>query len=119
MMRIVVVVFAAFLTLGLAAFGVVAAQRANAPGSHIAMAAKVEPVSPRPVENPVSQIAQAPVAEPAQAPAIPQAPAPAAPIRVAQNTPAPAPAAAPASPPAPAPAPAPAKGGPACDKPDG
>ena len=82
-MRIVVVVFAAFLTLGLAAFGVVAAQRANAPGSHIAMAAKVEPVSPRPVENPVSQIAQAPVAEPAQAPAIPQAPAPAAPIRVA------------------------------------
>jgi len=116
-MRIVVVVFAAFLTLGLAAFGVVAAQRANAPGSHIAMAAKVEPVSPRPVENPVSQIAQAPVAEPAQAPAIPQAPAPAAPIRVAQNTPAPAPVAAPASPPAPAPAPA--KGGPACDKPDG
>jgi peptidoglycan/xylan/chitin deacetylase (PgdA/CDA1 family) len=118
MMRIVVVVFAAFLTLGLAAFGVVAAQRANAPGSqHIAMAAKVEPAAPRPVANPVSQIAQAPVAEPAQAPAIPQAPAPAAPIRVAQNTPAPAPAAAPASPPAPAPAPA--KGGPACDKPDG
>jgi len=117
-MRIVVVVFAAFLTLGLAAFGVVAAQRANAPGSqHIAMAAKVEPAAPRPVANPASQIAQAPVAEPAQAPAIPQAPAPAAPIRVAQNTPAPAPAAAPASPPAPAPAPA--KGGPACDKPDG
>jgi peptidoglycan/xylan/chitin deacetylase (PgdA/CDA1 family) len=124
-MRNVVVVFAALLTLGLAAFGVVAAQRASGPPSHVAMAAKIEPavpvppVTPRPVAQPVSQIAQAAAAEPAPAPVIPQAAAaPAAPIRVAQNTPAPAAAAAAAPAPTPAPAPAPAKGIPACDKPD-
>ena len=39
-MRVVVVVFAALLTLGLAAFGVVAAQRANAPAASTAMAAQ-------------------------------------------------------------------------------
>ena len=115
-MRIVVVVFAALLTLGLAAFGVVAAQRANAPGSHMAMAAKVEPAAPAAPVVP-RPVAEAPVAEPAPAPTIPQAQTPAAPIRVAQNTAAPAPAAAPA--PTPAPAPAPAKAAPACDKPDG
>ena len=76
-MRIVVVLFAALLTLGLAAFGVVAAQRATVPASHVAMAAKVEPAAPaaplaaapRPVAQPVSQIAQTPAAEPAPAPA--------------------------------------------------
>ena len=36
-MRVVVIVFAALLTLGLAAFGVVAAQRANAPAAATAM----------------------------------------------------------------------------------
>jgi peptidoglycan/xylan/chitin deacetylase (PgdA/CDA1 family) len=98
---------------------VVAAQRASAPASQAAMAAKVEPAAapvaaaPRPVAQPVSQIAQAPAAEPAQAPAIPQAPT--APIRLAQNAPAPAAASA-ANP---APAPAPAKGIPPCDKPGG
>src|ERR1700733_10290942 len=40
-MRVVVVVFAALLTLGLAAFGVVAAQRANAPAAATAMSAQV------------------------------------------------------------------------------
>ncbi len=61
-MRIVVVVFAALLTLGLAAFGVVAAQRANAPAAANTMAAQVAPpvqsARPTPVRAPVADIAQ-------------------------------------------------------------
>ena len=38
-MRVVVIVFAGLMTLGLAAFGVVAAQRAAGPDSLIALAA--------------------------------------------------------------------------------
>ena len=122
-MRVVVIVFAALMTLGLAAFGVVAAQRAAGPDSLIALAVHVispgssnstaapatQPVSaqaPRP-STPVVQVAQsAPAAEPS------------APERLAQNTtaaPAPAPA---ASAPAPAPLPAVAKAIPACNNPD-
>src|SRR5277367_6300966 len=44
-MRIVVVVIAALMTLGLAAFGVVAAQRANGPTSPMALFARVVPVA--------------------------------------------------------------------------
>jgi peptidoglycan/xylan/chitin deacetylase (PgdA/CDA1 family) len=122
-MRVVVVVFAALLTLGLAAFGVVAAQRANAPATPTAAVAQVAPAAPSarpmPVRAPVADIAQtqAPIAA---APATETDATAAAPIRLAQNTPAPAPAAAAAAPaqPSAAPAPAPAKS-PACDKPDG
>src|SRR5580700_608264 len=117
MMRIVVVVFAALLTLGLAAFGVVAAQRANAPAASTAMAAQVAPAAPNarptPVRAPVTDITQSEVSEAAKPVTATDAPA-AAPIRVAQNTPAPAPA-----PAAAAAAPAPAKSAPTCDKPDG
>ena len=121
-MRVVVVVFAALLTLGLAAFGVVAAQRANAPAAPTAMAAQVAPAAPSarptPVRAPVTDITQSEVPEAATPVAATDAPA-AAPIRVAQNTPAPAPA--PAAPPSAsaAAAPAPAKSAPTCDKPDG
>src|SRR5258708_5728357 len=111
MMRVVVVVFAALLTLGLAAFGVVAAQRANAPAVATALVAQVAPLAqsarPPPVRAPVAEIAQTP--EAAKRAAAAGAPA-AAPIVVAQNTPAaaPAPTATAASPSAAA-APAPAK----------
>ena len=122
-MRVVVVVFAALLTLGLAAFGVVAAQRANAPAAATAMAAQVAPPAqsarPTPVRAPVADIAQNRIAEVAKPAVATDAPA-AAPIVVAQNTraaPAPAAAAAPQS--AAAPAPSPAKSAPTCDKPDG
>jgi len=57
-MRVVVVVFAALLTLGLAAFGVVAAQRANAPATPTAMSAQAQPpvgsTRPTPVRAPVA-----------------------------------------------------------------
>jgi peptidoglycan/xylan/chitin deacetylase (PgdA/CDA1 family) len=118
MMRVVVIVFAALMTLGLAAFGVVAAQRANAPAS-VALISQTTPAAPAviahiPVAHPVSDIAPAPVAAAPQpvavAPAPVVQPAVPAPIRIAQNTPAPA---------APAPAPAPVKTAPACANPDG
>jgi peptidoglycan/xylan/chitin deacetylase (PgdA/CDA1 family) len=126
-MRIVVIVFAALMTLGLAAFGVVAAQRANAPNStaalvsRVAAAVQTAPAAPaRPAANPVAQVAaqvQA-VADPAPPAAVtasapPAQPASDTPIRLAQNTPAPAAA------PSPTPAPVPANGIPACDKPGG
>jgi peptidoglycan/xylan/chitin deacetylase (PgdA/CDA1 family) len=128
MMRVVVVVFAALLTLGLAAFGVVAAQRATAPTSPAVMVSQAAPSTPAvPVRAPIAAIAQAQAAETAQPTATTPTPAElaaATPIRVAQNSPAPsqtaaapAPSAAAAAP-APTPAPAPAKGITACDKPD-
>jgi peptidoglycan/xylan/chitin deacetylase (PgdA/CDA1 family) len=125
MMRVVVVVFAALLTLGLAAFGVVAAQRANAPVTATAMAAQIAPAAPNARPTPV----RAPVAEPAQtqapetaSPTVATSAPTAAPIVLAQNTPAPLPApaaAAPAPSPSAANTPAPAKSVTACDKPDG
>jgi peptidoglycan/xylan/chitin deacetylase (PgdA/CDA1 family) len=124
-MRVVVVVFAALLTLGLAAFGVVAAQRANAPATPTAMAAPAVPpvqsTRPTPVRAPVAEIAQA-KPNVVAAPAIPTpavAAVAAAPMVVAQNTPAPTPAPAAAAAPQSAAAPAPAKSAPTCDKPDG
>ena len=117
-MRVVVVVFAALLTLGLAAFGVVAAQRANAPAATTAMAAQVAPPAqsarPTPVRAPVADLAQSQIAEVAKPTVATDAPA-VAPVIFAQNTPAPAAAASPQS----APAPSPAKSAPTCDKPDG
>src|SRR5580700_6512823 len=125
MMRVVVVVFAALLTLGLAAFGVVAAQRANAPAAVNAMAAQVAPpvqsARPTPVRAPVADIAQSEIAEAAKPTVATDAPA-VAPIVLAQNTPAPAavPAPAAAAPQsAAAPPPSPVKSAPTCDKPDG
>jgi peptidoglycan/xylan/chitin deacetylase (PgdA/CDA1 family) len=124
-MRVVVIVFAALLTLGLAAFGVVAAQRANAPAAANTMAAQVAPLvqsaRPTPVRAPVTDIAQNGIAEVAKPTVATDAPA-VAPIVLAQNTPAPAavPAPAAAAPQsAAAPAPSPAKSASTCDKPDG
>ena len=119
-MRVVVIVFAALLTLGLAAFGVVAAQRANAPAAATAMATQVAPPAPStratPVRAPVADLAQNQIAEVAKPTVATDAPA-VAPIVLAQNNPTPAAAAAPQS--AAAPAPSPAKSAPTCDKPDG
>ncbi len=77
-MRVVVAVIAALVTLGLAAFGVVAAQKAAGPSSIIALAARVispgqntgaaqpasQPAQPQAVQPRVSQ---APVVQVAQA----------------------------------------------------
>ena len=131
-MRVVGVVIAALMTLGLAAFGIVAAQKAAGPSSLIALAAHV--VSPSQNSATAAQaapanqvasarIAQSPVTEIAQAtPAAKGSPAPAAPIVVAQNTAAPAPAAPSASTGAATPPPAPksasASASPSCANPD-
>jgi len=109
-MRIVAIVFAALLTLGLAAFGVVAAQKPSAPGSIIALAehilsparatsapaAGTQATSPQPAQTSASQ---APVIKVSQITTAEQAPTPAAPpakLVVAQNSAAAAPAPAPA-----------------------
>jgi peptidoglycan/xylan/chitin deacetylase (PgdA/CDA1 family) len=135
-MRVVGVVIAALMTLGLAAFGIVAAQKAAGPSSLIALAAHV--VSPSQNSAAAAQaapanqvasarIAQSPVTEIAQAaPAAKGGPAPAASIVVAQNAAAPAPAA-PTAPPAstgaatppPAPKSASASAATSCANPDG
>ena len=130
-MRVLVIVVAALATLGLAAFGVIAAQRATqhggvllaASGTHAATA-----LAAKPAAAPAPKVAQASVAAPLQAPiaaptVTPPAPAPAAaPTRIAeaQNANPGAP------PPAPAPTPQPGSQGaaakpaaPACDKPGG
>jgi peptidoglycan/xylan/chitin deacetylase (PgdA/CDA1 family) len=119
-MRVVVVVFAALLTLGLAAFGVVAAQRANGPAAATAMVTQVAPpvqsTRATPVRAPVADLAQNQIAEVVKPTVATDAPA-VAPIVLAQNNPTPAAAAAPQG--AAAPAPSPAKSAPTCDKPDG
>ena len=124
-MRFVISIIAALMILGLAAFGVVSAQKtstaplqATASNSSAAPTSQPAPAAARrqPV-NPVSQVAQ--VAQPSAetAPAV-SAPTAAAPMRVAQatqTTPAAAPSAASAQP---KPAPS-ATAIPACDKPGG
>jgi peptidoglycan/xylan/chitin deacetylase (PgdA/CDA1 family) len=131
-MRLVVIVGAALVSLGLAAFGVVSAQKAavlSAPGTpNVRVASLAQNVPALPVREPVKQIAQA-SATPAQATAAPaRAPEPAAaPTRVAQSTPAPSATAQDtsaqktqtANAAAAAGASAPANGIPACDKPGG
>ncbi len=94
-MRALIIVVATLATLGLAAFGVVAAQRANLPGSAVVAVQAAKPVAPlaaSPVSEKIAQPAvQAPIAAPAAATPAP-APAPAAPaqpIRLAQNSAAP------------------------------
>jgi peptidoglycan/xylan/chitin deacetylase (PgdA/CDA1 family) len=124
MMRVVVVVIAAVTTLGLAAFGVVAAQRAAGPTSLIALASHVispgqsagaAPPSTQPIQaQTVQRPAQAPVVQVAQATAASRASAPSiSPLN--QNSSASA-ASAPAAPSA-APSPPAAKAIPACDNP--
>ncbi|MDE2374812.1 MAG: polysaccharide deacetylase family protein, partial [Hyphomicrobiales bacterium] len=117
-MRTFVIVVAGLLSLGLAAFGVVSAQKAAAPNATTASNVRVASLAARvpvPVRQPVTQVAQARAAEAPVAAASPaaqsasQAPAPSpaaasAPEHVAQNLPVPAVAA----PPAPAPAATPA-----------
>jgi peptidoglycan/xylan/chitin deacetylase (PgdA/CDA1 family) len=118
-MRVVVIVFAALMTLGLAAFGVVAAQRAAGPDSLIALAARV--ISPgqsntAPATNqPVAAQAVRPVSPVAQVAETSAQPNAAAPTRLAQNATAAA-TAAPAA--APTPTPSAAKAIPACNNPD-
>ena len=124
-MRVVVAVIAALVTLGLAAFGVVAAQHAAGPSSIIALAARVispgqstgaaplasqqaqpQAAQPLPPQAPVTQLAQVNTAAPPAA-------APSA-LAANQNSPSAspaAPAAAAANPPA-------AKAVPACDNPN-
>jgi peptidoglycan/xylan/chitin deacetylase (PgdA/CDA1 family) len=134
-MRVVGVVIAALMTLGLAAFGIVAAQKAAGSSSLIALAAHV--VSPSqnstaaaqaaPANQVAARVAQSPVTEIAQAaPAAKGSPAPAASIVIAQNATAPAPAAPTASPastgaatPPPAPKSASASAATSCANPDG
>src|ERR1700688_3792764 len=93
MMRVVVVVFAALLTLGLAAFGVVAAHRATAPTSPGVMVSQAAPSTAAvPVRAPIAAIAQARAPKRGRRTAAappPAEPAAATPIRVAQNAPAP------------------------------
>ena len=129
-MRVVVIIVAALFTLGLAAFGVVAAQRGNAPvlanlfQPHAASPISVPQAAPAPKaasaapSSPVTQVAQATATmsdAPQPAAAEPAVTEPAAPTRVAQNSgpvtpdrfnPPPGPAAAPSPAPANAPAPA-------------
>ena len=121
-MRFVISIVAALMILGLAAFGVVSAQKmssapsqATASDSAAASAPQAAPTAARrhPV-NPVSQVSQSGAAPAASTPAAsaPAAPAP-APMRLAQATQA-APSAAAAQP-----KPAPVTAIPACDKPGG
>jgi peptidoglycan-N-acetylglucosamine deacetylase len=134
-MRVVVIVIAALMTLGLAAFGVVAAQNTAGPAALIALAAHV--IAPAPTNSPApqpapvvaSQIPARPVANPVTqvsdaTPAPLPVPASTTPILVAQNTasalpnPAPVPAPAPSMAAAPSASPSPAKGTPACGNPN-
>jgi peptidoglycan/xylan/chitin deacetylase (PgdA/CDA1 family) len=137
---VLVIVVAALATLGLAAFGVIAAQRASQhggvllaqSGTHDAPAAKPNAApAPRVAQVSVASPLQAPIAAPTVKPPTPAAAV--APTRVAEaqngNPPASTPAAAPAAAPSPPPAPAPANAGnqgsaakvpamaPGCDKP--
>jgi peptidoglycan-N-acetylglucosamine deacetylase len=89
-MRFVIIVVAALLSLGLAAFGVVSAQKAAAPSETAAsattrVASLAQKLPALPARSPVSQIAQSPASEIPAATA-PQ-PASAAPARLAQTTP--------------------------------
>ena len=131
-MRVVVVVIAALLTLGLAALGLTAAQKSLGPGSLVALASRVVPAkaattapaasmpialaAPRVAPGPIIQVSD--VTE-VSAPVLTSKSG--APIILAQNTAAtPTPSAAPSAPPAAASGGSTAanKGMPACDKPD-
>jgi peptidoglycan/xylan/chitin deacetylase (PgdA/CDA1 family) len=88
--RVLIIVVAALATLGLAAFGVVAAQRAVQPASAVLAVQAAKPVAAVPA-SPVSEkfaqpAVQGPIAAP---PAATPAPASAEPMRLAQNSAAP------------------------------
>jgi peptidoglycan/xylan/chitin deacetylase (PgdA/CDA1 family) len=126
-MRSALITVGALVVIGLAAFGVVSAQKAPPPSAEAAKPVVAANPIRRPA-TPVQDIAQAQAAELPQAAAIPAAspvPPPAAPMRVAQDTTAPAPQTqnAPAAKPATASsntaAAAPSNGIPPCDKPGG
>jgi peptidoglycan-N-acetylglucosamine deacetylase len=132
-MRFVIIVVAALLSLGLAAFGVVSAQKAAAPSETAAtantrVASLAQKLPALPARSPVNQIAQSPASEIPAATA-PQ-PASDSPARLAQTTPAQGTATPPAASPPATNAPAsnkpavaaaapPPSNIPACDKPGG
>jgi peptidoglycan/xylan/chitin deacetylase (PgdA/CDA1 family) len=96
--RVLIIVVAALATLGLAAFGVVAAQKAVQPASAVAAAQAAKPAVAVPASQVTEKLAQpaiqAPVAAPAATaptPAVAAAAAAAEPTRLAQNSAAPAP----------------------------
>jgi peptidoglycan/xylan/chitin deacetylase (PgdA/CDA1 family) len=119
-MRVVGIVIAALLTLGLAAFGVATAQKEAGPTSLLALATHF--ISPAKATPPMLAANTAPTAP--RGPVVSDAaPRTAAPLVVAQNTPAPAAVAAQPPTPAPAaassPAPAPAAAASQCSNPNG
>jgi peptidoglycan/xylan/chitin deacetylase (PgdA/CDA1 family) len=135
-MRFTIIVVAALVALGLAAFGVVSAQKGaitswstahNVSTTHnVKVASLAQNVPALPVRAPVKQIAQATDATPPAA--TPVQPAPVAPVKVAQTTPAPPATNTPNANATPGPALAsatpsdarePTNGIPACDKPGG
>ncbi len=128
-MRVVGVVVAALLTLGLAAFGIVTAQNAAGPSSLIALAAHVispsqnagtapqAPASQAPASVAQAHVVSTPVVQVAEATVTRSDALQAAPTILAQNAPAPAPAAPAAPAVAPGPTPA-AKAIPTCSNPD-
>lgn len=129
-MRVLVIVVAALATLGLAAFGVIAAQQAHHGGALLALNGTHAAAVSKPAAVPTPNAAQVSIAAPLQAPiaaprVAPPAPAPAAaPTRLAEaqngNPGAPAPAAASAPPPQVGSHGSAAKpAAPACDKPGG
>jgi peptidoglycan-N-acetylglucosamine deacetylase len=91
-MRSAVITVGVLVIVGLAAFGVVSAQKANGPAAPSAEAAKPAPLAAsahRPPATPIQQIASAQAAEiPANGatPVASAAPAPTAPVRVAEET---------------------------------
>jgi len=124
--RAFIIVVAALATIGLAAFGVVAAQRAVQPGSAVLAVHPVKPAAAVPAPVVSEKVNLAPVQGPIVAAPIPAAPvvampapAPAEPVQLAQNTAAPNAAAAPAAALASATqtGSGPANGPPACGKP--
>jgi len=129
-MRFTVIVIGALVSLGLAAFGVVSAQKMAASNLHTPVMRLASNTNTPPAQAPIQQIAQAQAAETPAPTAATSAAAPAesgsaAPARVAQNTPAqntPAQNAAAASSTSAAAAPGggvPASSIPTCDKPGG
>ena len=127
-MRFVVIIVAALMILGFAAFGLVSAQKGATPtataASTVRVASATQNVPALPARTPVSQIAQATGSEAAvtaaTTPSRPPAALPAAaPTRLAQTTPAPASSAASAPAPNASGQNNPASNIPACDKPGG
>jgi len=124
-MRLVIIIVAALMLLGLAALGLVAAQKGATPNataaSTVRVASATRNVPPLPARTPVSQIAPAPGSETqitaGTTPSRPPAAMPAAaPARLAQTTPAQTPSAASATEPNASAQNKPASNIPGCDK---